>query len=73
MDICSLNDIQVRSITMDGTTVNLSAMKLFGCTFGSFEDANDGSFCYSAFNHVIYFFPDPPPPPHAQISLQSTW
>ena len=38
---------------MDGTTVNLSAMKLFGCTFGSFEDANDGSFCYSAFNHML--------------------
>ena len=60
LDMCSTNKIQVRSITMDGTSVNLSAMKLFGCRFGSTEDANTGTFSYSAYDYTLYFFADPP-------------
>ena len=55
-----MNKIQLRSVTMDGTSVNFNAMKLFGFKFGSTEDANTSTFYYSAYKYIIYLFVDPP-------------
>ena len=52
--------ILVRAITMDGTSVNFSAMKMFGCVIGSDADLLDGSFSFEGYSHSLYFFSDPP-------------
>ena len=57
--LCSENSIKIRCITMDGTSTNLGAMKLFGCGFGNTLDEIDGSFVHEAYNYTIYFIADP--------------
>ena len=44
IELCIVHDLKARTISCDGTTVNLSAMKLFGCTLGKSIDIIDGSF-----------------------------
>ena len=44
---------------MDGTSTNLSAMKLFGCRFGHNLDGIDNTFYHDAYDYMIYFIADP--------------
>ena len=60
LDLCVSHDLIVRTVTLDGTATNLSAMKLFGCKLGKSIDDIDGSFSYERFDHKLYFTPDPP-------------
>ena len=39
-------DINIHSVTKDGTTANINAMKLFGCKFGNSSENIDGSFSF---------------------------
>ena len=41
------NNLKVYSITMDGTSTNLAAMKLFGCKLYDSEGDFDGKFQFS--------------------------
>ena len=50
--------INVHSITMDGTTVNINAMKLLGCKIGNTKDDLDGSFNFDGYDYKIYFILD---------------
>ena len=59
LDLCAENGIKVKCITMDGTSVNLNAMKLFGCKFGDSLGKIDGTFFHNSFD-CIYFIADPP-------------
>ena len=60
IDLCAMNDIKIRCVTSDGTSVNFNAMKLFGCEFGKTLDKINGSFTHEAYDYKIYFTPDPP-------------
>ena len=60
LDLCAENDIIVKCITMDGTTVNLNAMKLFGCKFGDSVETIKGTFYHESHVDCIYFVADPP-------------
>ena len=60
LDESIAHKLKVRVITMDGTTTNLSAMKLFGCQIDGKTGVMDGSFKYPGCDHTIYFHPDPP-------------
>ena len=39
---------------MDGTAVNLNAMKLFGCSFGYSLANIEGAFIHDAYDYIIY-------------------
>ena len=58
--LCASHYIRVRSTTMDATSTNKSAMKLFGCKFGNTLNKIDGSFSYNGYDYKLYFTPDPP-------------
>ena len=59
LTLCAQNKIKIRCITMDGTSTNLSAMKLFGCAFGHNLDGIDNTFYHEAYDYMIYFIADP--------------
>ena len=50
--------INVQSVTMDGTTTNINAMKLFRRKFGNTSDTI-GSFSFEGFDYKLYFIIDP--------------
>ena len=58
LDLCAENDI-VKCVTMDGTTVNLNAIKLFGCKFGASVETIKGTFYHESHVDCIYFVADP--------------
>ena len=60
LDLSVEQNILVRVVTMDGTSTNFSAMKMFGCVIGENSDLLDGSFSYKGYVHKLFFFPDPP-------------
>ena len=60
LDLSIEHDLKVRTITCDGTSVNLSAMKLFGCKLGKSADEIDGSFYYKGYENPLFYVPDPP-------------
>ena len=50
--------MNVYSVILDGTTTNLSAVKLFRCKLGYDEGSIDGKFIFDSFTHNLYFIPD---------------
>ena len=50
------NNLKVYSITMDGTSTNLAAMKLFGCKLYDSGDV-DGKFQFPGYSHDMFFIP----------------
>ena len=60
LELCIAHDLKVRTITCDGTTVNLSAMKLFGCRLGKSIDDINGSFQHNGYDYRLHYVPDPP-------------
>ena len=51
-------DINIHSVTMDGTTANINAMKLFGCKFGNSSENIDGLFSFEGHDYKVYFILD---------------
>ena len=51
--------INVQSVTMERTTTNINAIKLFGCNFGNTSDTIDGSFSLEGFDYKLYSIMDP--------------
>ena len=46
LDLCLLHNLKVRCITLDGTSVNFNAMKLFGCKQGKQLNEINSTFTY---------------------------
>jgi hypothetical protein len=60
LNLCAAHNIDAHTVTMDGAKSNVSAMKRFGCKFGSKEELIDGSFNFPGFDHPLLFILDPP-------------
>ena len=60
LDLCAENKVKVRCITMDGTAVNCSSMKLLGWKLGHSLEEIDGGFTHDGYNYKLYFITDPP-------------
>ena len=60
LDLCISHDLNVRTVTCDGTSTNFQAMRQFGCTFEKNEEEISGTFTYGNYNHPLYFTPDAP-------------
>ena len=54
------HDLDVHSITMDGTSSNLGTMIKFDCKLGYSAKFIDDSFSFEVFSHDLYIFPDAP-------------
>ena len=52
------HNLKVYSITTDGTSTNMAAMRTFRCKLHHSGDL-DGTFKVPCFSHSLYFFPDP--------------
>ena len=51
------NNIKIHSVTADGTSVNMTCMKKFGCKIGDNFELLSGEFVFEG--HTLYFTPDP--------------
>ena len=60
LDFCVEANLKVRCVTMDGTSTNFSAMKLFGCKTGTSLREIFPFFVHEGYDHLMYFIPDPP-------------
>ena len=54
------HSILIRCITMDGTSTNFAAMRLFGCKLGKSLSEINGEFYFEGYSHSLFFTPDPP-------------
>ena len=43
--------LHIRTVTMDGTSTNLSAMRIFGCKLGKSLDSIDGEFTFEGYKY----------------------
>ena len=60
LDLCKSNNLDVRTITCDGTATTFNAMMLSGCKIGKSLNEINGQFKYPGFEYDLYFTPDPP-------------
>ena len=59
LELSAQHNLSVHSITLDGPSYNLAAMRLFGCNLGNESSSINGKFKISEYQHDLYFFPDP--------------
>ena len=52
------HDLEVKTVTCDGTSTNFSTLKRFGCKIGNQKELLDGTFSYKG--KTILFTPDYP-------------
>ena len=53
------HSLKIRNVTMDGTSTNFSAMRMFGCQLGKSLELIDGQFSFEGYGYPLYFTPDP--------------
>jgi hypothetical protein len=58
LDLSIEHDINVKTVTCDGTPTNFSTMRKFGCKIGKTLEQLDGTFVYE--NRTFLFTPDVP-------------
>ena len=58
LDLCAENILNVCCITMDGTAVNCSSMKLPGCKLGDSLEEIHGGFTRNGYDYKLYFILD---------------
>ena len=56
--LAATHELNIRSVTCDGTNANLECMRMFGCKLGGSLEEIDGVFKYEEYGHDIIFVPD---------------